>query len=379
MARVLLLSNLFPTVMRPQGAPFIEERVSSHRAAGHRVDRVDLRLAPATPLRLALARTGRDVEDPPRDASSFIGVRHGLVDYLRMVRANDRELWARRAAATVAKAYDVGRYDAIHAHGMYRVGAGAVAFHLSQDFGVPYSVTIHGSDLNNGMHLRTHEFLRVLEHARSAMYVSPTLRDRAIAMGAPSANAVVTGNGVDLNEFRLGTPTRQPEVLFVGNLAPVKGADRLPDIFEGILQKRPDATFTVVGVGPLEKQIRAACTDLPVAFLGAQSRREVAAHMRRASVLVVPSRNEGWPTVINEALASGTPVAATDVGGNRFALGHATDWVVDPQRNPVECLARLVVTLLASSPDRTAMRRWAGGYSWEAIATVERESLGLGE
>ncbi|WP_435203088.1 glycosyltransferase [Janibacter sp. GS2] len=376
MAKILLLSNLFPTVARPSGAPFISERIVEHRAAGHQIDRIDLRLAPSTPLRLILEKSGRDVEDPTLDSAPFIRLTSGLLDYQRMHRSKDRGAWARRAAELVSRRCLGDDYDVIHAHGMYRVGAGLVAQELSERTGIPYAVTIHGSDLYNGMHRRPSEFRRALRGAHSVMYVSAPLRDAAVGLGAPLEGAVVTGNGVDLDTFTLGSQDRDFEVLFVGNLASVKGADRLPAIFRRVSSMNPRAKFTIIGVGALRQDIEEATSGLPVSFLGAQNRRSVAAAMRRASVQVLPSRSEGWPTVINEALASGTAIAATNVGGVAAALDQR-EWLVDPGANVEERMARLISLLLEFPPDRSALRGRAEKFSWTSIAAIERQALGI--
>lgn len=376
MARFLVISDLFPTVKRPVNAPFIAERMAAHAEANHQVDRIDLRLRPNQPLRMLLSRAGRDVEDPPPGAASFVGINSSILGYIRLKRARTRIPWAVDLADKIESICSIGDYDAIHAHGMYRVGAGLVASILSERHNVPFGVSVHGSDIYNGMASYQADFIRAFSTARSVMYVSPALQEHAIELGAPQEGNLVTGNGVDLDLFTLGGQHRKPEVLYVGHLALVKGADRLPEVFRQIRKSIPDATMSVIGVGPLYDQIASESDDLPFTLLGPQSRVEVAAAMRRAAVLVLPSRSEGWPTVINEALASGTPVAATDVGGVRQALGH-DDWVVPSEPSPEAPLAEVTTRLLTEDHDRTKLRAQAGQFSWTSIARCERLALGI--
>lgn len=376
MARILVLSDLFPTMSRPLGATFIQERISAHSASSHAVDRVDLRLAPKQPLRSLLLLSHRDVEDALPESAPFVGLDVNFAGYLRLRRTPTRRPWAEQLADKVETKIAIADYDVIHAHGMYRVGAGLVAAVLAERHGRPFAVSVHGSDVNLGMPHRQREFAWTLGQARSVMYVSPALQERARELGAPQKNGVVTGNGVDLNLFALGARDRSPEMLFVGGLALVKGADRLPEIFRRTQASVPDARMTIIGVGPLADQIKAATSQLPVRYVGAQSRTEVAAAMRRAAVLVLPSRNEGWPTVINEALASGTPVAATDVGGVRHALAH-DEWVVPAGPGPEAALSEVVSSLLTADIDRAGLREQASQHSWTAIARRERAALGI--
>ncbi|KRE35491.1 hypothetical protein ASG73_16280 [Janibacter sp. Soil728] len=376
MSKILLLSDVFPTVARPLGGTFIDERVTAHEAHGEVVERVDLRLRPTRTLRRLLLSTDRDVEDPVPGAAPFVGLRASPIGFVRLRRSTRLRPWAETLADEVEGLLGAIDHDVIHAHGMYQVGAGLVAAVLAERHAVPFAVTLHGSDVNFGMQVRPGEFAWTISQAHSVMYVSPALRARAHELGATENNDVVTGNGVDLDLFALGPRDRSPEVLFVGSLATVKGADRLPEIFRQVHAKVPAAQMTVIGVGGLDGDLRAATADLPVQFTGPRSREEVAAAMRRASVLVIPSRSEGWPTVINEALASGTPVVATDVGGVRRALAH-DDWVVPAEPDPEGAVARKIVSVLGEDVDREQLRAQAGRYSWAAVTERERTALGL--
>ena len=149
------------------------------------------------------------------------------------------------------------------------------------------------------------EYSRVLGIPREKVRVVPNDLDPA-AFAAPSAAAA---------------PAPAPVVLYVGRLSRPKGAHLLPSIFAGIHREAPDATFVVAGGGPEEEDVRRRLEDaLPgdrVRMLGYVPNREVAALMRCADVLVMPSLEEGFPRRVLEAMACGVPFVTADVGGTR--------------------------------------------------------------
>ena len=137
-------------------------------------------------------------------------------------------------------------------------------------------------------------------------------------------------NGVDTAVFRPAEPAERDSLrrslrvpgdaivlISVGSLKPIKGFDVLLDAFAPLAKREPRARLVVVGDGPdrtaLEARARALQIDGQVTFLGL--RDDVHALYRMADALVLASRTEALPTVILEAMASGLPVIATNVGG----------------------------------------------------------------
>jgi len=120
-------------------------------------------------------------------------------------------------------------------------------------------------------------------------------------------------------------------VLFVGNLVPVKGSDLLIEAFAKMIRKsedggprtedgrqRTEANLVVIGDGLMRKRLQVRANELGVAdcvhFLGSRPHQEIALWMNAADVLCLPSRSEGMPNVLLEAVAGGLPFAAADVG-----------------------------------------------------------------
>ncbi len=145
-------------------------------------------------------------------------------------------------------------------------------------------------------------------------------------VGLDPLKTVVIPNGVDVAQFSRelpadptteGLPTASSLWLSVGRLERQKGIDILIAAIPAVLQVQPNAAFVIIGDGPDRRALEAQASLLGVAhrvrFLGRRS--DVGRWLKAASALVLPSRWEGMPNVVLEAMAAGTPVIATRVEG----------------------------------------------------------------
>jgi len=125
----------------------------------------------------------------------------------------------------------------------------------------------------------------------------------------------------------LGWPTQSPIVLFVGRLAMQKNIPFLIRAFAKVEKILPQAQLHIAGDGECGEEIRLLARQLcsQVIFEGVVSPEKVPVYYNAANVSVLPSLEEGSPTVLKESLACGTPVISTDVGDAKLVLSLAND------------------------------------------------------
>jgi glycosyltransferase involved in cell wall biosynthesis len=155
----------------------------------------------------------------------------------------------------------------------------------------------------------------------------------------------------------------EPLVVCVGRLCRQKGQDRLLQIWPSVIARVPTAQLLLVGDGPYRADLEA--TDhSQVHFLG--TRADVAAILRAAQIVALPSRWEGMSLALLEAMATGRPVVATAVPGSRETIGRGAGAVVD-QNQDVQ-LAREIVARL----ENPALARREGATGRRLVARRNR-------
>jgi glycosyltransferase involved in cell wall biosynthesis len=186
-------------------------------------------------------------------------------------------------------------------------------------------------------------------------------------IGCPPAKTVVIPNGVDPARFvtaapcdwtRLGLPPESVVLLGIGRLEPQKGFDDLLAALPPVLSTFAPVQVVIVGDGPDRGRLEQQTAELGLAervrFVG--RRTDVPSLLAGCYGLVLPSRWEGMPNVVLEAMAAGKPVVATQVEGvAELVQDGVTGWL-SPPRDP-EGLTR-GLSLLLQDPERaTAMGR----------------------
>jgi len=201
--------------------------------------------------------------------------------------------------------------------------------------------------------------------AAAVITVSAALKERLVALGGLAEQIEVLRNGVDLALFRPnGEPVvGRPVLLAVGNLVPLKGHRLLVEA----LPLLPDCELVIAGDGPERGNLEKLAAQLGVAdrlrLLGRVPQQELPALYSAARLLVLPSSHEGWPNVLLEAMACGTPVVASDIPGIREIVQDPVAGRLLSERNP-RALADAVTALLADPPCRAETRTYAQGFGW---------------
>jgi teichuronic acid biosynthesis glycosyltransferase TuaC len=370
---LVTFTNLYPSAARPTHGIFVAERVRRLRAAlgaSHEV------ICPIPGLPRFWPRRPADrVFDslPEREASGGATLRH--VRYRHWPGLSERAQAERmfRACREVVASAVHGQAAVIDAHYVYPDGVAALR--LAAELGVPCFVTARGSDLNVlAQRPAIARQIRAWAGSAAGLFaVSEPLRRLFVEIAGVSDDAVeLARNGVDFEIFRpgdedeardaLGLPRGVPLVAGVGRLVPGKGFHTMARALRLLPE---EVHFAVAGAGPEAERLRAVAPEGRLHLLGARSREEVAALLRGADVLVLPSEREGWPNVVTEALASGTPVVASPVGGipDILTAPHVGALVrVGDHR----ALAREVERFLRAPSNPDAVCAFAQRFGWEA-------------
>ncbi|HML54235.1 MAG TPA: glycosyltransferase family 4 protein [Solidesulfovibrio magneticus] len=267
----------------------------------------------------------------------------------------------------------------------FGIPCGPAAWFLKQLCGVPYIVSLRGGDVPGflpynlaGYHKVTGPLIRFLW--RGAAHVVANSQGLA-ALARQSAGQMpirMIPNGVDTARF---TPAEHREhrgpvqLVFVGRVVHQKGLDVLLSALSR-LPAEADYELTIVGDGPLRDALTKQAASLGVLarlrFAGWAGREEMPDLLRRADLFVFPSRDEGMPNAVLEAMAAGLPVVATRISGNEEVVADGETGLLVPPDDP-DALAGALAGFLADAALRRRMgaagrERVCREYSWRSVA-----------
>jgi len=193
---------------------------------------------------------------------------------------------------------------------------------------------------------------------------------------------VTVRNGIDLARFRgefdsaplrreLGLAEDDLVAIFVGRLTPRKGHAYALEAAPSVLAAIPGFKLLFVGEGELETELRRRARTLGIedSVVFAGFRRDIAELLAASDLLILPSESECLPLTILEAMASGLPVVAGDVGGVSEEVEDAvTGLLVQPR--DADGLAKAIVAILGA-PDHGAGLGAAGREKVEAEFSLD--------
>lgn len=371
---LLTYTTLYPNAVNPQHGIFVENRLRRIVATGDAAARV-VAPVPWFPFKSdifgaygAFARIGASEER--------FGIAVDHPRYLSIPRVGmgiAPRLLARATAGRVRRHVAETGAQLIDAHYFYPDGVAAAAIGKALD--MPVVITARGSDVNliaqyDGPR---RQILQAARQAAAIIAVSEALRRQMIAIGIDEERIHVLRNGVDLDMFspvpmdraRAALGIEQPMMVAVGNLLSSKGQD----IAIRALPSIPDLDLVLVGAGPDEAVFRKLAVRLGVAervrFAGRVPQDALKTWFSAAEFSVLASVREGWPNVLLESMACGTPVIASNVGGVPEIIAAPEAGRIMERRTP-EALAAAVRELRGTMPDRAATRAWAAKFDWAA-------------
>ena len=274
------------------------------------------------------------------------------------------------------------QFDLIDSH--YFFPDGVAAAKIAAKLGKPFLITARGSDINLIANVPRARRL-IAEAARRAarvITVSAALREAMIDLGISPEHISVLRNGVDLSLFHpisrsearrdLGLPAEGTFIASVGNLVPEKGHE----LFIAAAKLLPDVEAVVVGEGPLRYTLQQLIAQLSlqgrVKLFGAMPQVRLRNVYAACDAVVLASSREGWPNVLTEAMACGTPVVASRVGGVPEIVSDPRFGRLVEERTPA-AFAQAISELLRARPDRESVRAFAERYSWDATTAGQLE------
>lgn len=257
--------------------------------------------------------------------------------------------------------------------------------------GVPTLISFHGSDVTAWPHASDanlaayRAMFAEIGRATPVTVTSRFIEDRLRSLGFQGrVEMLAAGVRLDEFEFRITpAPSHDLRLLFVGRQVECKGLDVLLHALPRVLADWPSTSLDVIGEGSADAiarhadLVRTLGLERAVHFHGGLSRPDVLRAMRRAHLLVAPSRRsstgeeEGSPVITKEALAAGLPVVGTLVGGLPETIPPDLRHQLVPSEDP-PALARQILATASEREGREqraiAGRRWIeANFDWKRL------------
>ena len=264
----------------------------------------------------------------------------------------------------------------------FGIPCGLTAYSLKQILGIPYIVSLRGGDVPGFrpydfkvFHRLVSPILRVIWRSASSLVAnSAGMRDLALRF-QPNAQIELIPNGVDVNFFIPAyRDWRVPHLLSVGRVVYQKGLDLALSVLTSL--KEYDWEWTIAGDGVARQELELLAKQLKIDdrihFVGWQSKEQLTTLYHTANIFLFPSRHEGMPNAVLEAMASGLPVVASEIAGNEeLVLPNQTGilFTSEDQNGLRQGLERLLSNAeLRQQMGAAGRRRVESEYTWDKVA-----------
>jgi glycosyltransferase involved in cell wall biosynthesis len=264
------------------------------------------------------------------------------------------------------------KFELLDGHYFYPDGVATAI--VAKTLKVPYLITARGTDLNL---ISSYKIPRKLMRwaaigAAGNITVSAALKEKLRDIGVPPDNIHVLRNGVDTELFVIhDTQAVRKQMnltgnilISVGNLVEPKGHA----LIVRALSQLPGCNLLIIGSGEQLPELKQTARELKVSdrvqHIEEVSQSELAKIYSVADLLILASSREGWPNVLLESMACGTPVVATRVGGTPEIVKAPEAGCLIDQRSTDAIVSGVSASLKLIHPPE-ATRRYAESFSWE--------------
>lgn len=273
------------------------------------------------------------------------------------------------------------KFDIVHAH--FTWSSGYVGSKLKEKYNVPFVITCHGYDIYN-LPFKDKEWRKKIKHVLNSADQIITVSNnnlKYIKKLNIKTSAKVINNGFNSGLFypkekercrkKLNLPLNKKIVLSVGNLEEVKNHEFLIKAFNTIKNTNNDIICIIVGSGKLKRQLQNLINsnhlNNNVFLKGLRPHHEIINWINASDIFVLPSLNEGGPTVMFESLACGIPFIGTNVGGiSQIVSSKEYGLIIKKADNDI--LAYNITKALAKKWNKNKIIKYAKLFTWEKMA-----------
>lgn len=341
----------------------------------------------------SLVLTSRFRDQPAEELVAGVRIRRVPVVRRRKDRCTPPEMFTFLASASWTAVREIAAWKPDATIAFFGIPSGPVALLLKLTSGVPYIVSLRGGDVPGFQpydlalfHKLLGPVIRLLWHKAAATVANSGGLQALGRKFAPEISVGVIPNGVDATAFHPATEAtarRGPvRLLFVGRVVYQKGLDVLLRALAA-LPHDLDYELEIIGDGDARPALTLEAAQLGLAprltFAGWCERAHIAERYRAADLFVFPSRDEGMPNVVLEAMASGLPIVATAIAGSEELVREGENGHLVPTEDHT-ALSAALARLIRGAESRRAMGRASRErvereYTWTRVAACYLDLL----
>ncbi len=370
--RILTISTLHPNAAAPNFGRFVQLSLDAADTTGAaEIVRICPTGIPPWPLSQLVPRYRAQAALPLVDGAIH---RPRWTLLPGIAPARNAQAVAKSVLPLARRLHNEQPFDAIDAQFFWPDGPAAMI--VAQTLGLPFSIKARGADIHHWTTIAgcREQIVAAAQGASGLLAVSEAIKADIAALGVEPAKIRVHHTGIDRTLFHVSDVTRASLrqslpipaegalLVCVGALIPRKGQAFVIKALANL----PGVRLAIIGAGEDLASLTLLAADTGVSdrvhFLGSLPHAEIARFVQAADVAVLPSSSEGLANAWIEALACGTPLVITDVGGAREVL--CTPDAGRIVARDAGAIAAAVYALLAQPLERSAVAATVADYSW---------------